>query len=233
METTISTKEQLLVAATNLLDKGGPSAVTLRAVGEAIGVSQTAPYRHFRDKRDLLEAVARESFREVSEILEGAMSRANSPLEALMVAVREYFDLARRYPLRHRLLFSIGEHGGLEAEARRAFETVTGLIATAQHAGEIRDGDPAQISALFCSTVHGLAQLEQIGSANAVRVLNDVNSLTQVLLSLIASKSSHKDAQARAGREELGEAASSGCSCPLRRLAPGLRVTRRSAGRSS
>lgn len=202
METTISTKEQLLVAATNLLDKGGPSAVTLRAVGEAIGVSQTAAYRHFRDKRDLLEAVARESFREVSEILEGAMSRANSPLEALMVAVHEYFDLARRYPLRHRLLFAMGEHGGLEAEARRAFETVTGLIAAAQHAGEIRDGDPAQISALFCSTVHGLAQLEQIRSANAVRVLNDVDLLTQVLLSLIAKKSTHKDAQARAGRED-------------------------------
>ena len=75
-----------------------------------------------------------------SEILEGALSRVNSPLEALMLAVREYFELARRYPMRHRLLFDMCEHGGLEAEARRAFETVTGLIAAAQRAGEIRDG---------------------------------------------------------------------------------------------
>ena len=73
------------------------------------------------------------------------MSRANSPLEALMLAVREYFELARRYPMRHRLLFDMCEHGGFEAEARRAFETVTGLIAAAQRAGEIRDGDPAEI----------------------------------------------------------------------------------------
>src|SRR5271166_2437841 len=38
METTLSTKEQLLVVASNLIDKGGPSAVTLRAVGDAIGL---------------------------------------------------------------------------------------------------------------------------------------------------------------------------------------------------
>jgi AcrR family transcriptional regulator len=202
MHMTLSTKEQLLVAATNLLDKGGPSAVTLRAVGDAIGVSQTAPYRHFRDKRDLLEAVARDSFREVSEILDGAMSRANSPVEALMLAARKYFELARRYPMRHRLLFDIGEHGGLEAEARRAFETVTGVVAAAQHAGEIRDGDPAQMSAFFCSTVHGLSQLEQIGSANAVRALSDVDSLAQLLLGLIANKSGHRDARARAGKRD-------------------------------
>jgi AcrR family transcriptional regulator len=196
METTLSTKEQLLVAATNLLDKGGPSAVTLRAVGDAIGVSQTAPYRHFKDKRDLLEAVARESFREISEILEGAMRRANSPLEALMLAVREYFELARRYPLRHRLFFDIGERGGLEPEARRAFETVTGLVAAAQHAGEIQEGDPTQISALICSTVHGLAQLGQIGSANTLRALNDLDSLSQLLLGLMANGFGDGEAQA-------------------------------------
>jgi len=108
MESALSTKEQLLTAATSLLDKGGPAAVTLRAVGDAIGMSQTAPYRHFRDKHDLLGAVARESLREVSEVLEGAMRRANSPLEAIMLAVRENFEFARRFPLRNRLLFRNG-----------------------------------------------------------------------------------------------------------------------------
>ena len=120
METTLSTKQQLLIAATSLLDQGGPGAVTLRAVGDKVGVSQTAPYRHFKDKRDLLEAVARESFNEVSEILDGATRRANSPLGALRLAVREYLELARRYPLRHRLLFDLSEEGGLQAEARAA-----------------------------------------------------------------------------------------------------------------
>ncbi len=188
MEMNLSTKEQLVVAATNLLDKGGPGAVTLRAVGDAIGMSQSAPYRHFKDKRDLMEAVARESFRQVAEILEKAMRSAGSPLQALTLAVREYFVLSRRYPLRHRLLFEVSEHGGLETEARRAFDTVTRLIAAAQHAGEVQDGDPAQLSALICSTIHGLANFELIGQGQQSVLVSDADLLAPILLNLIVKK---------------------------------------------
>jgi AcrR family transcriptional regulator len=186
--TTLTTKQQLLVAATSLLDQGGPGAVTLRAVGDKVGVSQTAPYRHFKDKRDLLEAIARESFNEVSEILDSATRRANSPLGALRLAVREYLDLARRYPLRHRLLFDISEEGGLQAEARRAFESVEELVVAAQRAGELHDSDPSKISTLICSTVHGLAKLERLGEPNAVSVLKDVDALSLLFIDLIAKR---------------------------------------------
>jgi AcrR family transcriptional regulator len=188
MDTNLSTKEQLVVAATELLDKGGPGAVTLRAVGDAIGVSQTAPYRHFKDRRSLMEAVARESFRQVAEVLEGAMRSANSPLDAVIICVREYFVLARRYPLRHRLLFEISEQGGLELEAQRAFDTVTALITAAQSAGQVQEGDPTQLSALICSTVHGLANFELIGHGKKAAIVSDADSLTQLLLNLIVKR---------------------------------------------
>ena len=55
----LSTKERILDAAMGLLDAGGPGAVTLRAVGNAAGISQSAPYRHYQDKRALLEAMVR------------------------------------------------------------------------------------------------------------------------------------------------------------------------------
>ncbi len=188
MEATLSTKQQLLVAATDLLDEGGPGAVTLRAVGDKIGVSQTAPYRHFKDKRDLLEAIARESFNEVSEVLGNAIGRANSPLGALRLAVREYLDLARKYPLRHRLLFDLSEEGGLQAEARRAFESVKELVAAAQQAGELHGGDASKVSALVCSTVHGLAKLERMGELKRASVLNDVDALSLLFIDLIAMR---------------------------------------------
>src|SRR5579871_2269857 len=146
METTPTTKQQLLAAAASLLDHGGPAAVTLRAVGDKVGVSQTAPNRHFKDKHDLLEAIARETFNEVSEMLANTMRRANSPLGALRLAIREYLELARGNPLRHRLMFEIGEEGGLRDEARRAFESVKTLVDAAQRAGELREGDPSRIS---------------------------------------------------------------------------------------
>ncbi|HKN26938.1 MAG TPA: TetR/AcrR family transcriptional regulator [Roseiarcus sp.] len=51
-----STKNRILASAMRLLDNGGPGAVTLHAVGDASGISQSAPYRHYEDKRALLVA---------------------------------------------------------------------------------------------------------------------------------------------------------------------------------
>ena len=53
-----TTREALLDAATDLLDEGGPVAVTLREVGHRAGLSHNAPYKHFADKNALLAAVA-------------------------------------------------------------------------------------------------------------------------------------------------------------------------------
>ena len=53
----------LLQEALRTIEKGGVAALTLRAVGEKLGVSRTALYRHFADKSALLAAVATEGFR--------------------------------------------------------------------------------------------------------------------------------------------------------------------------
>ena len=52
------TRDALVAAAAQLLDEGGPEAVTLREVGHRAGVSHNAPYKHFADKEALLAAVA-------------------------------------------------------------------------------------------------------------------------------------------------------------------------------
>ncbi|MDQ3996358.1 MAG: TetR/AcrR family transcriptional regulator, partial [Gemmatimonadota bacterium] len=56
-------RRALVDAAIPLLRDGGPEALTLRAVARAAGVSQTAPYRHFADRAELVAAVAESGFR--------------------------------------------------------------------------------------------------------------------------------------------------------------------------
>ena len=49
--------DEFVTAAIAFVDERGLAALTLRSLGEALGVNHTALYRHFRDKDDLLLAM--------------------------------------------------------------------------------------------------------------------------------------------------------------------------------
>lgn len=59
----MTTDKKLIVAAEALLDAGGESAVTLRAVGSAVGVSHNIPYKHFKGRSAPLAQVRASSTR--------------------------------------------------------------------------------------------------------------------------------------------------------------------------
>ncbi len=160
----LSTKERILIAATDLLDAGGPSAVTLRAVGDAAGVSQSAPYRHYTDKRALLDAMVRRIIEQLAHSVESARNETDSSIAALNLVVSQYFEFARRYPVRYRLLLEeCRSDSAVAAEAREAFAAIADLVHIAQRSGDLRDGDPEKIVALIFGAVHGMADLEQFG----------------------------------------------------------------------
>jgi AcrR family transcriptional regulator len=51
------TRESILDRYIELADRSGGTEISLRVLGEAMGVDPTAIYRHFRDKAELLSAV--------------------------------------------------------------------------------------------------------------------------------------------------------------------------------
>jgi AcrR family transcriptional regulator len=71
-------RRALIDAARRLLEAEGPSALSLRAVAREAGVSPAAPYHHFKDKAELLEAVAQEGWAKLDERLGRAKSVAPS-----------------------------------------------------------------------------------------------------------------------------------------------------------
>ena len=64
-----------IAAALDLIRHEGIEAVTLRAVAQRIGVSRSAPYRHFIDKRALLAACAERGFRDLVGAAEAVLAR--------------------------------------------------------------------------------------------------------------------------------------------------------------
>lgn len=56
-------RSELIRVATEILKNKGTDALTIRWLSSELNVSRTAPYRHFKDKEELLCAIAREGFR--------------------------------------------------------------------------------------------------------------------------------------------------------------------------
>src|SRR5215475_3509157 len=98
------TRSALVTAAAELLDQGGPAAVTLREVGKRAGVSHNAPYKHFANKEDLLAAIASRELSRQSEQM-NAIDLRKKPLETLRRLMHAYIEWARTYPERFKLTF--------------------------------------------------------------------------------------------------------------------------------
>src|ERR1700749_484813 len=69
-------RRALLRAAVTIIEREGPSALSLRAVAREAGVSPAAPYHHFKDKAELLDAVAQEGFARLKTALAEAFAAA-------------------------------------------------------------------------------------------------------------------------------------------------------------
>ena len=97
-------RRALVDAARRLLESEGPTALSLRAVAREAGVSPAAPYHHFKDKAELLDAVAQEGW----DVLSGLMSEAKNGAEGLQQLTAlgiAYVCFARDNPALYRVMY--------------------------------------------------------------------------------------------------------------------------------
>jgi AcrR family transcriptional regulator len=160
-------REALLGAATSLIAEAGPRGVTLREIARKAGVSHNAPYRHFRDKEELVAAVAVQGFRELDRALRAAVRRASGPRERLKACGLAYVSFALRRPAHFTVMFDVPVGSGDHAERAEAAETAFGNlmnVVTDCLAEENRSSEDPLDHALFAwSLVHGIAKLAIAG----------------------------------------------------------------------
>ena len=157
-------RRALLDEALAIIRVEGVEGVTLRDIGARLGVSRTALYRHFADKRALLAAVATEGFRMLRQQLVAAWEtegRGDPAFHAMGVA---YVRFAVDNPAHYRVIFGgVVEPGGkepeLEAEARGAFQALVDAVASLQHDGVFIGDDPLLLATYTWALVHGIAML--------------------------------------------------------------------------
>jgi AcrR family transcriptional regulator len=154
-------RRALLQEAVHVIQAQGVETLTLRSVGERLGVSRTALYRHFADKSALLAAVAREGFRTLRlELLAAWRASGWEAFEAMGLV---YIRFAVANPSHYRVMFGGFVKGHpdpeLVEEATGAFQALVDAIAALQQAGTFRGDDPRQLARVIWALVHGVAML--------------------------------------------------------------------------
>ena len=156
-------KQTLLQSAVNTLAKTGPRNFTLREVARQAKVSHNAPYRHFRDKDELLAAVAAEGFDRLADSMISASSSMSDPLEAFRSSGLGYVRFALQWPDHFGVMFDYGPdlsaYPEYAASGRRAFQVLLDKIVAAQKARQLHPGDPNPLALTAWSLVHGIAKL--------------------------------------------------------------------------
>lgn len=158
-------KEALVEAARSLIAEKGPAGFTFAEAARHAGVSAAAPYRHYRDRDDLIADVARHGFERFESALERAWRNGTpNAYEAYERLGRAYLAFARAEPAYYAAMFESGLSFSPASAAAlasdRAFEVLrqatAGLIADLPEARR----PPVTMMALHIwSLAHGIASL--------------------------------------------------------------------------
>src|SRR5215216_6498206 len=165
-------KEALLQAALGLIAEKGAAGFTFADAARMAGVSPAAPYRHFRDRDELLSSIALRGF----ELFEAVLTKAwddgrPDTLTAFERLGRAYLAFARDEPAFYSAMFESGVpvdvNPALFAATERAFSVLRAAaerLAALSPAGAPRP--PALMMALHIwSMSHGIASLFARGDA--------------------------------------------------------------------
>lgn len=125
-------KEALLRAALELIAKKGPAGFTFAEAARWAGVSPAAPYRHFRDRDELLANVALRGFEQFERVLARAWDDGRPDvLAALDRLGKAYLEFARTEPAYYSAMFEAGIPLSTSAELREAGERAFAVLRNA------------------------------------------------------------------------------------------------------
>lgn len=154
-------------AALTIAEEQGWPAVSTHRLAEAIEYSQPVLYQHFRNRDDLIRAIAVDGFATLTDLIQASAAAASAPLEEVC---RAYLDVAHTQPRAYEAMFSLPtairfDSPDTPAVVRDTFCALTVLI---EHEHHVDDPDAA--ADFFWASCHGLATLMAAGRIPEQRI---------------------------------------------------------------
>ena len=174
-------RHQLIAATRRLVEEKGPEGFSVSEACRAAGVSTAAPYKHFRDRTEMLQATALEGYREMTAALQqGAEGHPAGSVEAIAAIGAAYVRFAEAHPELFKMMFAFkATTPEMEEAGMACYGVVLGQIAL--WAGrETVDGDVMEIGFPLWTYVHGLSFLRIDGKAEPPKVNRSIEELVDV-----------------------------------------------------
>lgn len=160
-------RASLLEAAKSMLAEDGIEGLSLRKMADRVGVSRTAPYHHFKDKNELLCAIAEEGFHHWHNQAEKIFDQPLvSTREKYRQFVRGYIGYAADNPEMYDLMFGraiwkqAAATQGLKDVAYPSFQYQVEMTKKWQDQGLMpASEDTLRLAQVTWGTMHGIARL--------------------------------------------------------------------------
>ncbi|HEV3380627.1 MAG TPA: TetR/AcrR family transcriptional regulator [Trebonia sp.] len=156
-------ERELVSAAEAVLIRGGPGAVTVRAVAAEAGIAPMGVYNRFGGKDGLIRALLIIGFGRLHAVLESGAEW--DMLDRLRACGLRYREFALANPHFYAIMFEDAvphedDSPGAQEHAKAVFGTLVRMVELAASAGLIVAPDPAEAAQQVWSALHGAVTLE-------------------------------------------------------------------------
>lgn len=152
-------RRTILDAAREAFVAQGYESVSMRMLAERIGCSHGALYLHFRDKREIFDAIVEESFEQLTAALRGLKVTGNDPVRLARKAARAYVDFGLGNPHAYEFAFVLRRPEGPAGRPHASYGLLRGLVQRGIDAKRFRAMDVDVAAQALWSAVHGITTL--------------------------------------------------------------------------
>lgn len=178
-------RKRLIETAIEIISEHGLKKVSMRVLGARIGVSRSAPYRHFSDKSTLLCAIAEQGYKNLTTVMNKSNKQlSDDTLTRLVNTGIAYVEFAVSNPVHYRIMFGneILENKRtpeLIKAAETSFNEVLYAVTECQDERIIKSINPYIIANTLWSMTHGISTLLIDGQIQAVNAFKGLPALLE------------------------------------------------------
>lgn len=165
-------KEQIVIAALDVIAKRGVSELNMANVARRVGLVPSALYRHFRRKDQILDAILELIGQRLMENVRLVCIEAADPIDRLRLLLTKHLAMIRQNQVILRIVFSESIYGHHQAWRNKIqdilkqyLQAIADLLRDGQKIGVVRpDANPSALSVMFLGLIQPAAILWHISN---------------------------------------------------------------------